>query len=69
MLKDSTMRLSVVGLIVTLALSLLVVLTVAMAQPRGQLPRLGVLEPGHAPGGFCLTGFQQGLHDLGYVEG
>jgi len=63
------MRRRAMGLIVTLALSILVVPTVVMAQPRGQLPRLGVLEPGHAPGGFCLTGFQQGLHDLGYVEG
>jgi hypothetical protein len=38
------------------------------AQPRGRVPRLGVLEPG-TPGGGCLTGFRQGLSDLGYVEG
>ena len=41
----------------------------ASTQPAGKVPRVGVLEPGHAPGGFCLTGFQQGLYDLGYVEG
>ena len=38
------------------------------AQPRGKVPRLGVLEPG-TPGGGCLNGFQKGLSDLGYVEG
>jgi len=56
-------------LIITLALSIVVVSDVAAAQSWGKLPRVGVLDPGHAPGGFCLTGFQQGLHDLGYVEG
>ena len=58
-----------IALLITLALVIFVAPLAALAQPRDQLPRIGVLEPGHAPGGFCLTGFQQGLHDLGYVEG
>jgi putative ABC transport system substrate-binding protein len=42
----------------------------ATAQPRGKMPRLGVLEPGpqQRPLG-CLVAFQQGLRSLGYVEG
>ena len=40
------MRLRAMRLIVTLALSILVMPTVAMAQPRGPLPRIGVLVPG-----------------------
>ena len=43
---------------------------VTRAQLRGHIPRLGVLDPTPqqrpAP---CLPAFQQGLRDLGYVEG
>jgi putative ABC transport system substrate-binding protein len=57
-----------IGLLATLGISLTSV--VAMAQPRGHIPRLGVLDPSPqqrpAP---CLPAFQQGLRDLGYVEG
>jgi ABC transporter substrate binding protein len=53
-----------------LTLSLLAAPLATTAQPRGNLPRIGVLEPTSqerpAP---CLFAFQQGLHDLGYVEG
>jgi putative ABC transport system substrate-binding protein len=61
---------STVGCIVTLTLSLLTVPLATTAQPRGKIPLVGVLEPGPsqcpAP---CLPAFQQGLRDLGYVEG
>jgi putative ABC transport system substrate-binding protein len=61
---------STVGFLVALTLSCLAAPLVPTAQPRGQLPRVGVLEPGPqqrpAP---CLPAFQQGLRDLGYVEG
>jgi putative ABC transport system substrate-binding protein len=57
-----------IGLILTL--SLLVAQPVTTAQTRGHIPRLGVLEPSPqqhpAP---CLPAFQQGLRDLGYIEG
>ena len=57
-----------IALLVALVISL--VLVVARAQPRGNIPQVGVLEPSPqqrpAP---CLPAFQQGLRDLGYVEG
>jgi putative tryptophan/tyrosine transport system substrate-binding protein len=61
---------SAVGFLVTLTLSHLVAPLVTTAQPRGKIPRVGVLEPTSqqrpAP---CIFAFQQGLRDLGYVEG
>jgi|SRR6516162_9695559 len=62
---------SAVGLIVTLALSLLIVPLVAPAQPAGKLPQIGVLEPGLPPWDPGRGGarFRQGLRDLGYIEG
>ena len=61
---------SAVGCLVTLTLSLLVAPLTARAQPRGKLPLIGVLEPGsQPPRTTCLPAFQQGLRDLGYVEG
>jgi putative ABC transport system substrate-binding protein len=55
---------------VTLTLSLLTLPFVTTAQPRGHIPRGAVFEPTSqerpAPRVFA---FQQGLHDLGYVEG
>ena len=58
------------ALILRLALGVLVAPAVTTAQPRGNMPRVGVLEPGpqQRPSG-CLPAFQQGLRDLGYVEG
>src|SRR2546422_2491582 len=56
--------------IMILALSLLAVPPLATAQPQGTLPRIGVLEPGPSQAPTpCLQAFQQGLRDLGYVEG
>lgn len=61
---------SAVGCIVTLALSLLAAPLATTAQPRGHIPRVGVLEPtSQARPAPCLFAFQQGLRDLGYVEG
>ena len=61
---------SAVGCIVTLALSLLAAPLATTAQPLGKIPRVGVLEPSPqqrpAP---CIFAFQQGLRDLGYVQG
>jgi putative ABC transport system substrate-binding protein len=58
------------ALIVMLALGVLAAPAVTTAQSRGKMPRVGVLEPGSQqhPAG-CLPAFQQGLRDLGYVEG
>jgi putative ABC transport system substrate-binding protein len=69
-IEETTMWDSAVGCLVTLTLSLLVAPLATQAQPRGKIPRVGVLEPTPqqrpAP---CVFAFQQGLRDLGYVEG
>ena len=57
------------GCIIAFTLSLLAVPLLATAQPRGTIPRVGVLDPSFPPGPSCLAGFRQGLRDLGYVEG
>src|SRR5262245_32303123 len=61
---------SAVGCLVTLALSLLVASLLAGAQPAGKVHRIGRLSAA-SPGGpnASLEAFQQGLHDLGYIEG
>jgi putative ABC transport system substrate-binding protein len=42
----------------------------AMTQRQGHIPRLGVLDPSpHQHPVPCLPAFQQGLRDLGYVDG
>ncbi len=56
-------------LIITFALSLLVAPLAAEA-PRRKIPLVGVLEPTSPTGPRnCFAAFQQGLRDLGYVEG
>ena len=65
------MRLSVIGLLFTLALGILAVPLAGEAQPLQKVPRIGWLSAGSplpdlAP---LLDAFRQGLHDLGYVEG
>lgn len=58
-----------VGVMVTLTLSLLVAPLAAEA-PRRKIPLVGVLETAPTTGlRRCFASFQQGLHDLGYVEG
>jgi ABC-type uncharacterized transport system substrate-binding protein len=60
-----------VGVIVTLTLSLLVAPLVTAAQPVGKVYRIGLLTSGPASPAslLALEAFQQGLRDLGYVEG
>jgi putative ABC transport system substrate-binding protein len=59
-----------IRLLVVLTLSLLVAPCAATAQPREKIPRVAVLEPAsHERPTPCLVPFQQGLRDLGYVEG
>jgi putative ABC transport system substrate-binding protein len=55
---------------VTLTLSLLAAPLATTAQPRGKIPRVAVLDTAsHERPTPCLFPFQQGLRDLGYVEG
>jgi putative ABC transport system substrate-binding protein len=59
-----------IGLIITLALGLLVAPLLANAQPRGSMPRIGVLSSSSpAEPGTFLEGFRLGLYELGWVEG
>jgi len=60
----------IVGCLVTLTLTLLTAPLATTAPPRGKIPRVAVLEPfSHERPAPCLLAFQQGLRDLGYVEG
>src|SRR6266571_506340 len=71
--RETAMRLSTSGLIVTLVLHLLMVPLVTDAQPRGHIPVVGVLGPGELSADSDpksgLSAFRQGLRELGYVEG
>ena len=59
-----------IGCLVTLTLSLLAAPCTIPAQPRGKIPRVAVLDPtSHERPSPGLLAFQQGLRDLGYVEG
>ena len=66
------MRWHTVGRIVTLALTVLVAALVAAAQKPAKVPRIGVLSPGvppAAPDWPQRSPLQQGLRELGWVEG
>src|SRR5215510_1011552 len=65
--EDSTMRLSAVGLIVTLTLAILMAPLAAEAQPSVKVARIGYLSLVKAVA--LEEAFRQGLQDLGYVEG
>jgi putative ABC transport system substrate-binding protein len=61
-----------IGCLVTLMLSLLVVLQAADAQPRGKVPRIGVLRVGSPPSEpdwKQRSPFLQELYHLGWMEG
>jgi putative ABC transport system substrate-binding protein len=62
---------SPVGCIITLVLGILVTAFAATAQPVGKVHRIGRLSPGSPAAGpnASLEAFQQGLRDLGWVEG
>jgi putative ABC transport system substrate-binding protein len=65
------MGLSTVGIIVSLALSILVAPCTSEAQQATKVHRIGWLNAGSLPSGPDprLDTFRQGLRDLGYVEG
>ena len=67
------MQLYTVWSIVTLILGVFVAPTIAVAQPRGHIPLVGVLSPATpddiSQSGPGLHAFRQGLQELGYVEG
>src|SRR5215467_3194169 len=65
--EDSTMQHSAIGLILTLALSLLAAPLAADAQPSVKVARIGYLSLVKAI--LLDEAFRQGLQDLGYVEG
>jgi putative ABC transport system substrate-binding protein len=59
---------SAVGCIMLLTLSLLAAPLATDAQQQTKMHRIGLLHGGNPPPQI-LEGFQQGLRDLGYVEG
>ena len=62
------MRRSVIGFMLTL--TILVAPLLANAQPRGRVPRIGVLAAtSPSQRGAFLDGFWHGLHELGWIEG
>jgi putative ABC transport system substrate-binding protein len=70
MLEDSTMRLSAVGLIVTLALGFLMTPPEAKARQAAKIPRIGGGVPAEPSlNDPNIAAFRRALHDLGYVEG
>lgn len=62
-----------ISLLITLALSLLVTLVAAVAQPQPKLSRIAFLELGSASPASAprpvVAPFQQGLRELGWIEG
>jgi putative ABC transport system substrate-binding protein len=65
------MRMRIVILCCLLITVLLTTVSIADAQQKNKIPRVGVLEPGSGKGTqrTCSQGFHQGLRGLGYVEG
>ena len=56
-------------MLVALTLGLLAVLRAAEAQPSAKVARIGYLSPAGGAGSPLAEAFQQGLRELGYVEG
>src|SRR5215470_14510024 len=67
-MKEMTMWRNTVGLIVILTLGVLVVPLAAAAQQPKHVPQIGFLSLRPEPNAWDAA-FQQGLHDLGWVEG
>jgi ABC-type uncharacterized transport system substrate-binding protein len=64
------MQPTMIGVIVTLTLSLLWVPRLAAPQPQGSTPRIGLLLPTSAEvAAAVLEAFRQTLRELGYTEG
>ena len=70
-IEEATMPYSAVMSIVTLTLSLLVAPLATNAQPRREIPRVGVLEPPSIvwDSGGTLFGFTEGALDAGPAHG
>jgi putative tryptophan/tyrosine transport system substrate-binding protein len=71
LLEDTTMMRRAIGLLVTLALTLLAMPPAADAQTPGQVSRIGILASGsstprRAP---SFEAFRERLRDLGWMEG
>ena len=61
---------SAIVCLVTLALSMPVAPLLAVAQPAGEVPKIGMLHPGSATAiAPQFDVFTQGLRALGYIEG
>ena len=58
----------VIGLAIVLALGLTVAPLAVQARQTGNVARIGILRPGSPPDPY-IEAFQQGLRELGYVEG
>jgi putative ABC transport system substrate-binding protein len=69
LLEGTTMTRRLIGLLVTLALGLLVAPLASDAQQPKEVPRIGVLAVERPPPAGEIDAFQQGLRELGYVEG
>jgi putative tryptophan/tyrosine transport system substrate-binding protein len=68
MREDSTMRLSVIGLILILALGSFVAPLAAEAQPSAKVPRIGYVTD-HTRPQSDVEALQHALRELGYIEG
>jgi len=70
-LEEIPVRLSLIGLIVTLVLGLLVAPCAAAAPAPTHVPRIGVLSQFAPPAqpSTAFEGFRAGLRELGYTEG
>src|SRR5262249_17999813 len=69
-LEDTPMLRRTIGLLITLVLSILVAPIAGGAPPRAKPARLAVLRVGSASAlPLVVAGFQQGLRELGWVEG
>src|SRR5262245_63674707 len=66
-MEEAPMTLHRIGLLITFVLVILVV-PLATAQQPAKVPRIGYLVSRSGPGPND-QGFQQGLRELGYVEG
>jgi putative ABC transport system substrate-binding protein len=58
-----------VGLVIALALGILAAPPASDAQPPAKVPRIGYLVGRSSTNVDLASAFQQGLRDLGYVEG
>src|SRR5712692_5967840 len=68
--REMIMRRAVTRLATVLALLMLAAPLAAEAQRAGKIPRIGMLMPGTpSTNAHLAEAFQQGLRELGYIEG